>query len=571
VFRLRHCLSHSEQVFCIYSIEHLFYLSRGKWLSQVKFSSLSYTYPNASTPSAHLALHDVTFDIEPGAFVLVIGESGSGKSTLLRCLNGLVPHFTGGRLSGTLIVDGLNPVEVGPSRMALHVGMVFQDPESQFVLDRVEDEVAFALENAAIPPVEMHRRVDDALQRMGIEHLRRRQISTLSGGEQQRVAISAALVLKPSILVLDEPTSQLDPIAANEVMDILARLNRDDGLTIVLAEHRIERVLAWVSQVVLVMSGCVVSGLPDVVLAQTHLVPPVVALGRKLGLTPLPLTIQQARDQIMDRYSAVRGAPHPAHQHGNPPPVLAIDCLSAQYGDKIILNGVSLSVYPGEIVALMGSNGAGKSTLLKSVVGLIKPTSGEIRVRDVSIVGKDTAEICRDVAYLPQNPNALLFADTVAQEMDITLANHGMSGTKNTGRLLSQLGLGRYTASYPRDLSVGERERVAIGAVTVTEPGLVLLDEPTRGLDYAAKRALTDILRTWKQQGAGVLLVTHDVEYVAECADRVVMLVDGRIAADGTPQEVLAGSPIFEPQLSQVFPGTGWLTIDDVTVKSIHD
>jgi len=199
---------------------------------------------------AQPALNDVTFEIEAGTFVLVIGESGSGKSTLLRCMNGLVPHFSGGRLSGALLVDGLNPVSTGPSQMALHVGMVFQDPESQFVLDRVEDEIAFALENAAIPELEMHRRVDDALKRMDIEHLRHRQISTLSGGEQQRVAISAALVLRPSILVLDEPTSQLDPEAANEVMDILARLNRDDGLTIVLAEHRVERVLAWVSRAV---------------------------------------------------------------------------------------------------------------------------------------------------------------------------------------------------------------------------------------------------------------------------------------------------------------------------------
>ena len=520
---------------------------------------------------AQPALNDVTFEIKPAAFVLVIGESGSGKSTLLRCMNGLVPQFSGGRLSGALLVDGLNPVSTGPSQMALHVGMVFQDPESQFVLDRVEDEIAFALENAAIPELEMHRRVDDALKRMDIEHLRHRQISTLSGGEQQRVAISAALVLRPSILVLDEPTSQLDPEAANEVMDILARLNRDDGLTIVLAEHRVERVLAWVSQVLLVTSGHVLSGTPEVVLAQTDLVPPVVALGKKLGLAPLPLTVSQAHETITAHFTAVKTGCFSVSSQSTQRALLSLIGVSARYGDRAVLKDVELSIYPGEIVALMGSNGAGKSTLLKTIVGLVKPTDGEIAVVGKSVVGRDTADICRDVAYLPQNPNALLFADTVAAELAITLANHGIPDSKDTAALLAQLGLSRYTESYPRDLSVGERERVAIGAVTVTEPKLLLLDEPTRGLDYGSKRALADILRGWKQAGAGILLVTHDVEYVAECADRVVMLAEGRIVTDGSPHTVLAGSPIFEPQISQVFPGTGWLTVDDVTVKSNSD
>ncbi len=540
-------------------------------MSQITFTSLSYAYPNAVTTEAHPALRDVTFEIAQGAFVLVIGESGSGKSTLLRCLNGLVPHFSGGRIAGAITVDGLNPVKVGPSQMALHVGMVFQDPESQFVLDRVEDEIAFALENSAISRPEMHRRVDDALKRMGIEHLRHRQINTLSGGEQQRVAISAALVLKPSILVLDEPTSQLDPIAANEVMDILARLNREDGLTIVLAEHRIERVLGWITQAVLVTAGHVVTGLPAEVLAQTTLVPPVVALGQKLGLTPLPLTVAQAHECMTAQFVALpqgRGASPVIHGQE---PILAIAGLSAHYGEKAVLHDVNMSVYPGEIVALMGSNGAGKSTLLKSIAGLIKPTSGTISVRGESVMGQDTADICRAVAYLPQNPNALLFADTVTEELEITLANHKMQGAKDIAHFLNQLGLGRHASAYPRDLSVGERERVAIGAVTVTEPGLVLLDEPTRGLDYGSKRALTDILHGWKQRGAGVLLITHDVEYVAECADRVIMLTDGQVSADGLPHDVLAGSPIFEPQISQVFPGMGWLTIADVAVESAHE
>ncbi|HEY3289692.1 MAG TPA: energy-coupling factor transporter ATPase [Anaerolineae bacterium] len=539
-------------------------------MKQITFSHLSYFYPPTAGADEVPALQNVSFEIEAGAFVLVIGASGSGKSTLLRCLNGLVPHFSGGHLSGMLEVDGLNPVAAGPSQMALHVGMVFQDPEAQFVLDRVEDEIAFALENAAVPRQEMHRRVNETLKRMGIEHLRARQISTLSGGEQQRVAICAALVLQPTILVLDEPTSQLDPEAANEVMDILARLNHESGLTIVLAEHRIERVLGWVSQVLLVESGLVTSGAPAEVLRQTELVPPVIVLGRHLGLAPLPLTVAQARDRISEQGLIPQPVPNLAVERDTKTRLLALNDVSAKYGDTAVVKHVSLQVCAGEIVALMGSNGAGKSTLLKTIVGLVKPCAGDITVNAESVIGRDTADICRDVAYLPQNPNALLFADTVSQELAITLANHGMTGAKDPRALLVRLGLERYAESYPRDLSVGERERVAIGAVTVTEPHLVLLDEPTRGLDYAAKRSLAEILRAWKQLGAGILLVTHDVEYAAECADRVVLLAQGSITAEGSPHIVLSGSAIFEPQISQIFPGTGWLTPGDVKVKSAN-
>jgi energy-coupling factor transport system ATP-binding protein len=542
-------------------------------LSQIKISTLSYTYPNSS----QLALRDVALEIRPGAFALVLGASGSGKSTLLRCLNGLVPHFSGGHISGFIRVDGLDPVREGPSRMAQVVGMVFQDPESQFVLDRVEDEVAFALENAAVQPAEMHARVDEALELMEIEPLRRRPISSLSGGEQQRVAIAAALVLRPRILVLDEPTSQLDPEAADDLMNALTRLNRERGLTIVLAEHRVERVLPWVDQVILVQAGQVTAGAPRDVLAHTELVPPVVALGKALGWPALPLSVEEARQATAGghmRKSAPRASAGSSAGGDDSitrwemPPALILSAVRAGYQRQDVLHEVSLTVRPREMVALMGHNGAGKSTLLKCIVGLVTPTGGDIQVNGVSVVGRGTWDICRDVAYLPQNPNALLFADTVRDELNATLANHGMLGRKDVDALLRRLGLERYASAYPRDLSVGERERVAVGAVTVTEPMLLLLDEPTRGLDYDAKRALATLLRGWKAEGASVLLVTHDVEFVAECVDRVVLMSDGRVVADGTPAQVLGDSPVFAPQMAQVFPGAGWLTVEDVVTAT---
>jgi energy-coupling factor transporter ATP-binding protein EcfA2 len=370
--------------------------------------------------------------------------------------------------------------------------------------------------------------------------------------------------------VLDEPTSQLDPEAADDVMDALARLNRERGLTILLAEHRVERVMTWVDQMILVEAGQVTADAPQEILARTDLVPPVVALGKALGLSPLPLSVAQASSAVGNGWR--HGTPAPPQQpvaqdHSITITRLAIADLRTRYGECEVLRGVNVVVHPGEVVALMGRNGAGKSTLLKSVVGLVKASGGDIRVNGDSVVGRDTWDICRDVAYLPQNPNALLFADTVIGELETTLANHALMGQKDVSALIKQLGLERYAQAYPRDLSVGERERVAVGAVTVTEPKLLLLDEPTRGLDYGAKRALADLLRHWKAAGAGVLLVTHDVEFVAECADRVVMMANGQVIADGATWKVLADSPVFAPQIAQVFPGTGWLTVADVKVE----
>jgi energy-coupling factor transport system ATP-binding protein len=291
-----------------------------------------------------------------------------------------------------------------------------------------------------------------------------------------------------------------------------------------------------------------------------------------LQLDPLPLSVEAARQATRGMAyrkpvgatvsgDSRRGQPNGAER-------LRVESLTVRYADREAVSNVSLRVNAGEVVALMGRNGAGKSTLLKSVVGLVAPGGGEVRVNGTSIAGRDTADICRDVAYLPQNPNALLFADTVADELRITLRNHQQQGVKGvderTRALLERLGLSRYADAYPRDLSVGERERAALGAVTVTEPHLLLLDEPTRGLDYAAKRALTALLHGWSRDGAGVLVVTHDVEFVAEYADRVVLLSEGRVAADGSVAEVLGHAPVFTPQVAQVFPDSGWMTVEDV-------
>jgi energy-coupling factor transport system ATP-binding protein len=531
--------------------------------SAIHFDHLTYSYPGASDP----ALRDVTLDVQEGEFALVAGPSGAGKSTLLRCLNGLVPHFTGGTVGGRVSVAGRNPVAEGPQTLSQVVGFVFQDPEAQFVVDRVEDELAFALENAAVPPCEMRLRVEEVLNLLDLAPLRDRPLETLSGGEKQKVAIAAALALRPRILALDEPTSQLDPQSAEEVLQALVRLNQDLGLTVVLAEHRLERVLPYVDRLIHLSSPDrgVLSGPARTVLSGIDLAPPLVALGKALGWDPLPLTIKEGR-RFVAQIQPTSQAPISKSQSptSGRDAQIEIRDLHFAYNGRAVLQGVDLEIAPGELVALMGRNGSGKTTLLKCVVGLLHPASGEIKMRGSSLIGRKTADICRDVGYLPQEPDDLLFADTVGDELEITLRNHNMLDHPPIAPddLLARLALQDLRARYPRDLSAGQRQRVALGAVTVTRPRLLLLDEPTRGLDYEAKRELVRLLREWQAEGAGIVLVTHDVELVAQAADRVVLLSQGEVIADAEP-EVLTTSPLFAPQVARLFPGTGWLTVED--------
>lgn len=536
----------------------------------ITIENLSYAYPGSTRP----ALDHVSLHIPRGEFVLLSGESGSGKSTLLRALSGLVPHFSGGKIAGSVTVDGRQPILDGPSEAINAVGLVFQNPESQAVVDQVEAEVAFALENAAVPPVEMRVRVEEVLQLLELAPLRDRSLRSLSGGERQRVAIAAALALRPQVLALDEPTSQLDPQSAADVLAALVRLNEDLGLTIVLAEHRLERILRYAERVIALDRGHVVAdGYTPEILEDMPQLPPLVELGRRLSWNPLPITVKEGL-RFAGRVTFGENAGAPAtgegiREHGaqNRDRSLVLEAKQVRFAfnGRPILQGVNLNVARGEAVVLMGRNGSGKTTLLRCLVGLLRAQSGEIEIAGRSIRGRHVADICRDAAYLPQVSDDLLFADSVRDELAATLTNHAMNGGRHRliQGMLEQLGLQEYATAYPRDLSVGQRQRVAIGAVTVTEPSLLLLDEPTRGLDYGAKHALVELWRRLRLNGPGMLMVTHDVELAAQVADRVLILSQGELIADGPATEVLGASPLFAPQIARLFPGKGWLTIDD--------
>ena len=522
--------------------------------------NLTYTYPQGQSP----ALIEINWQINDGEFVLVAGPSGSGKSTLLRCLNGLVPHFSGGTLAGEVELYGIDAVRQGPRVLSRVVGFVAQDPEAQAVLDQVEGEIAFALENAAVPPAEMRVRIEETLDLLDLTPLRKRALATLSGGERQRLAIAAALVLRPRVLVLDEPTSQLDPQSAEDVLRALVRINEDLGLTIILAEHRLERILRYADRLTYLEGGRIIADGPvREMLAHIGAGSPVVQLGRALNWQPLPLTVKEAKPfaAAIEPRPLVKAAP----QAPPPAPLLEVKGLSFAYNGHHTLRGIDLSVGAGEAVALVGRNGAGKSTLLKCIIGLLRPAAGEVRVAGHTTHGRSVADICRQVGYLPQNPDDLLFAESVVDELRATLHNHrhSLSDEAVQGQL-RRLGLTDQGESYPRDLSIGQRQRVALGAVTVTSPRLLLLDEPTRGLDGQLKSEMAALWQRWLDDGAAVLLVTHDVELAATIATRTVMLSDGEVIAAGPTRDVLGGSPHFAPQIARLFPNSGWLTPADV-------
>jgi energy-coupling factor transport system ATP-binding protein len=539
----------------------------------IRFEQLTYRYPGSDSS----VLQDLTLEIEEGEFLLVIGPSGAGKSTLLRCLNGLVPHFYGGTVSGQVGVDGRDPVALGPQGMADVVGFVLQDPEAQFVVDKVEDELAFALENQGLDPLIMRKRVEEVLDQLNIAHLRKRSVSTLSGGERQRVAIAAVMTLQPQILVLDEPTSQLDPQGAEEVLDTLVKLNQDLGLTVILSEHRLERVVQYVDRI-LYLPG---DGLPPLldepraVLQQVDLTPPLITLAKKLNWSPLPLTIKEGRRFASRQGTRNKGqgliSQFPNSQSINTqyPISISVQSLGFSYNGHPALQNISLDVRQGEFVALMGRNGSGKTTLLKQLVGLLKPDQGEVQITNPeSRTRLDTRRAAIDdliqvVGYVPQNPNALLFSDTVQKELDFTRQGHSLPPGQHDN-LLNTLGLTPHADRYPRDLSVGERQRVALASILVAEPQILLLDEPTRGLDYQQKEALVAFLRQEKARGRTIVMATHDVELVANCADRVIMLGDGQVVVDGPVRQVMSESLVFASQINKLFRDPALLTVDDV-------
>ncbi|MFE7046748.1 ABC transporter ATP-binding protein [Streptomyces californicus] len=586
----------------------------------IRFERVSVRYEGAERPT----LSGVDLTVPEGELVLLVGPSGVGKSTLLGTVPGLVPHFTGGLLSGRVTVGGRDTRTHKPRELADLVGTVGQDPLAHFVTDTVEDELAYGMESLGLAPDVMRRRVEETLDLLGLAELRDRPIATLSGGQQQRVAIGSVLTPHPKVLVLDEPTSALDPAAAEEVLAVLQRLVHDLGTTVFMAEHRLERVVQYADRVVLLPAPGEppVTGPPAEIMRVSPVRPPVAELGLLAGWDPLPLSVRDARraagglrERLAEAAPALApGAPGPVpplpaaplpvppvpplppvverprpgrfarllgrgrerggdRTEGVPAdgsavpssdgPIALVEGLGVRRGRVEALRRVSLTVAPGEAVALMGRNGAGKSTLLGALVGMIEPTAGTVRVGGRAPARTDPRAMVRRVGLVPQEPRDLLYADTVAAEC--AAADRDAGAPEGTCRaLVSELVPGVADDTHPRDLSEGQRLALALALVLTGRPPLLLLDEPTRGLDYAAKARLVGVLRGLAAEGHAIVLATHDVELAAELAHRVVILADGEVVADGPTGRVVVSSPAFAPQTAKILAPQEWLTVSQV-------
>jgi energy-coupling factor transport system ATP-binding protein len=515
----------------------------------VRAESFTYAYPERDHP----ALRDVSLELVEGSFTVLAGVSGSGKSTLLRALCGLVPHFHGGRASGELVVGGLDVREHGPGELAAVCGTVFQDPETQVVMGGVRAELALPLEHRGEPPAAVARAVEETALALGVAHLLERRTETLSGGELQRVAIAAAMTHRPALLLLDEPTSQLDPVAGDELVWLLRRLNEDWGTAVVLCEHRLERCLPAADRVLALEGGAVASDAPpDGFLAwaaerRTALATPLARLFSLAGLEKPPVSVKEARRGLArgaagaDTAGAGDGEPassaSASRSSSAPDAVVRLRNVWLELPDgPAVLRGLDLSLRAGERVALMGRNGAGKSTLLRLCKGLVEPTRGKV-------------ERAGEVALLLQNPGDYLVHERAEEEA-------GEEG-------LAAAGLAGRAGANPRDLSGGERQRLALEVVLGgAAPAAVLLDEPTRGMDREHKHALAERIGRLAAGGAAVVVATHDTEFAAEFADRVVLMGPGVTIADGTPEEVLAGGWHFSTDVARALDGAA-LTPED--------
>ena len=618
--------------------------------------NLIYFYPDKEHP----ALDNINLQIDDGEFVFFSGVSGCGKSTLLKALAGLLPDYYGGRIGGEIFFGGSSLFFWNKRQLARNIGIIFQDPEEQLVMGTVEQEVAFGLENLGIPRAEMRRRVAEALAMVELGQVKHEQTSLLSGGMQQKTVLASVLAMQPRVLILDEPTSQLDPVAAQELLNYVHRLNQEWGLTIIMVEQRVDRCFHLADRVVIMDSGGIeYEDNPRRIVQNANgylpFLPPVCRVFGSAGIEGCPLTVKEGRElvrKLRDNTSPIRqvnggifeneiskgktskdemvnkscSENHYAQEHLKPEeikedrkakdnkyetehsgdkklnnsynynqkreacrdnvegkklkkhdesdyssksmrsPLLETKNLFYAYsGRDFCVQDVSLQLCPGEVTVVLGENGAGKSTLLKVLCGLLSPRRGRVLVKGEDISRRPVEDVSRDVGFLSQNPNDYLFNDTVYQEVEYGLKVRKLDKRwddeinidvgSRVEEVLRYLRLQDHRDENPRDLSGGERQRVALGTVLATDPDVLLLDEPTRGLDISLKWELADLIKEFASWGKAVMLVTHDVEFAVRVAQKVLIISGGELVSSGGLKEVLSNSLYYTPQVNKIFRG----------------
>lgn len=543
-------------------------------MSALSIKSLNYTYADAAVQS----LSDVELHVPEGEFVLIIGGSGSGKSTLLRAIKGLIPHFHGGKLSGSIEMEGRFIESMTAYERAAHIGMVFQNPEDQVVMSRVEDEMAFGLENIGTDERVMKRRLMEVADALGLTPILEMPTSELSGGQLQKTALASILAMQPRLLLLDEPTSQLDPFAGEDLLTLAKRLNEDNGMTVILVEQRLERCIHLADRLIYMEDGRIVFNTTDLQEGLRYLTkhncPPIHPVGlafANAGNDVIPLTVKDGRRQLVQMgfvkeessgiverkpIEIIARGKSVAESDANFDSKVLVDFKRVSFSytqARELLKGIDVRIEPGQFTAILGENGAGKSTLLKLIAGVLKGGKGIQRLGDQHYKDLKLETIARSVGYLSQSPSDYLFSETVRDEVMFTLKQHGLPFDDATQTLIETLGLTSHLDRHPRDLSTGERQRVAIAAVMALKPKVLLLDEPTRGLDYLGKARLGNYLKRQTDSGMAVVMITHDIEFAAEYANHIWLMSKGEWVAKGTKHDILSDAVFYASQMSKLF------------------
>ncbi|MDD2509974.1 MAG: ABC transporter ATP-binding protein [Syntrophomonas sp.] len=514
--------------------------------------------------------------LNEGEFVLLCGAAGSGKTTLLRAIAGLVPDFHGGWLEGAIFLDNI-PVEQIPHRKRLiKTGIVFQEPERQLLMNTVEAEIAFALENLGFSPALIKRRIMEVAAVLDLSDCLQQATSTLSGGQKQKVVLASVLAWEPEILLLDEPTSQLDPMAAEQILNSIRRLNEDSGLTVILAEQRLERCFHLADRVLVMKNGGIVCDEQSLdklshwaMKNEPSCLPPVARLFAGFAFSKIPVSIKEGRGvlrSLAPQFDFPLSFPTASPGCGNKldaeksfaQPVVEVEKIWFRYPEgKEVLKDISFNLKAGEFAVLMGPNGAGKSTILKNLNGLLRPGRGKIKICGRDSKGVPVAELATTLAYLSQNPDDYLFLPSVREEVKFSRQHLAVKDDIDgrSEQVLQRFGLSQLAKLNPRDLSSGERQRVALAAVMAANPRILLLDEPTRGLDSRHKEELGRFLQQMQAEGVAILMVSHDVEFVAEYAGKVIFIADGSLLCSGSKYDMLSSSTFYSPQVSKLFRG----------------
>lgn len=554
--------------------------------SIIKFENVTYSYPATEKP----AIHDINLDIKEGEVVLISGPSGSGKTTLCSTLNRIVPEAYEGEMSGKIFIKGKDISKKHIGEMAFISGMLFQDPSGQLTNPTVEDEIAFGPENKGLPVKEVERLINEYSHYVGMQDYLERPPQALSGGQQQSVAYAAVLAMEPEIYVLDEPTSNLDPLGSDLVFELMKKLANDKHKTVIIVEHKLEKIINLVDRIVIMDKGTIAyDGTPLEVLTHYRelrdigvIVPQINRItswlndNKKLAL-PQPINIDDAAKalkSILPQGSASLSAgsardSFKQFRHFDTDAIISVKDLHFSYVPETeVLHGIDLDIRKGEFLSIVGRNGSGKTTIVKHFNGLHRPTSGKVYVKGQDTYGVPVAELSKSVGYCFQNPDHQIFSSVVYDELAYGPKNLGWDEKridKTIKDVTGMIGIKRLLDDNPYNLSLGQRQQIAVAAILCMEPDVLIVDEPTTGQDPVQSRAMMDMMKRLNEEmGKTIVVITHDMSIAAEYSDRIVAMHAGRIIADGTPREVFAQSDILKssnleaPQITRLLQELGF-------------